>query len=504
MKRKKLKVVIVSPEIVPFSKVGGLADVIGALPDEIEKKGADVTIFTPLYRSVDREKFGLVRVEGEDIRVEVGGKDFDLEIFSTKKPGTEIDVYFLYNEELYDRDGIYTLPDSGEAFSDEEERTVFFNRAFLKAVKSIGLNPDVIHCNDFHSGLIPALIELEERGKSMLGDAATVFSIHNLAYQGNYGSDFMHKAGFDSSLFYPMSPFEYWGGVNVMKLGIIYSDIISTVSETYAEEITESEEYGHGLEGVLTDRREYLTGILNGIDNEAWNPRTDSLIDRNYSADDLSGKEANKGALLKEFGLKKDRDDPVIGMVSRLVDQKGFDILADAMADILDRRVKMVILGTGQEKYHRLYKSLEKKFSGKLAVRLEYNNRLAHLVEAGSDYFLMPSRYEPCGLNQMYSLRYGTIPIVRWTGGLKDTIRELTSKGGRGNGFGFSEYDSEALAETVGKAVDFYSRKEALKKVRTRIMKEDHSWRRSADKYVQMYKKAMSVKALRLTTRQIG
>jgi len=502
MKEKKLKLAIVSPEIVPFSKVGGLADVIGALPDEIEKKGSEVTIFTPLYRSVDREKFGLQKVEGEALAVPVGGEEFGLEIFSAKKPGTGIDVYFLYNGELYDREGIYTVPDSGEAFRDEEERTVFFNRAVLTAMKSLDLNPDVIHCNDFHSGLIPALIELEERGKTILGDAATVFSIHNLAYQGNYGSDFMDKAGFDRSLFHPTSPFEYWGGVNVMKLGIIYSDIISTVSETYAEEITGSEEYGHGLEGVLRDRREYLIGILNGIDNEAWNPRTDDLIESNFSAADPSGKEANKRALLKEFGLKKNPNDPVIGVVSRFVDQKGFDILSGGMADIMKRRLKLVILGTGQKKYHRLYSSLEKKYPQKLGIRLEYNNRLAHLVEAGSDYFLMPSRYEPCGLNQMYSLRYGTIPIVRWTGGLKDTIRELTPKGGRGNGFGFAEYDADALARTIAKAVDFYSNKSALKKVRARIMKEDHSWKRSAGKYLQMYKKVVSVKALRLTTRQ--
>lgn len=501
MKEKNLKLAIVTPEMVPFSKVGGLADVMGALPDEIERKGLEISIFTPLYSSIDRERFDIENTKLEGLKVPVSSVERPFDVYTAKKPGTDIDVFFIYSEEFYGREGIYTVPETGEAFDDEAERTIFFNRAVISAIKSMGIEPDVIHCNDFHSGLIPALLSIEEGGEERLGSAGTVFSIHNLAYQGYYDYDFMEKAGLDPSLFYPMSPFEFWGGVNVMKVGIRYSDIISTVSERYAEEITESEEYGHGLEGVLEERKDDLIGILNGIDEDAWNPVKDDLIAKPFSADDISGKEDNRIALLDEYGLKQDTGDPIIGMVSRLVDQKGFDILAESMNKIMKLRLKLVILGTGQEKYHELYGKLQKKYPKRLGVKLEYNNKIAHMIEAGSDFFLMPSRYEPCGLNQMYSLRYGTIPIVRATGGLADTISEISPKALKGNGFLFEDYSARALTATVKKAVKFFKNEGAVEKVRHRIMREDHSWKRSAGKYIEIYKKAAGANRLRLTTK---
>jgi starch synthase len=408
-------------------------------------------------------------------------------------------VYFLDNDRFYARRGIYTVPETGKAFPDEDERTIFFNRAVLAAIKALDLHPDVIHCNDFHSGLIPAYLKLEVQNDPHFAGAATVFSIHNLAYQGLFGPEFMLKAGLKSSLFSPMGPFEFWGRVNLMKVAISYADMISTVSRTYAEEITSTEEYGCGLEGVLRSRKADLVGILNGIDTDVWDPAEDTLLPVTFTTAALGGKGQNRAELLKAFSLPQTGAGPVIGMISRLVDQKGFDILAEGFEALMALGVNLVVLGTGQEKYHELYGSLAKKYPKQFGLKLEFNDRLAHLIEGGSDFFLMPSRYEPCGLNQMYSLRYGTIPIVRGTGGLLDTISEIDGTGESGNGFVFREYSPAALLDAVRRAVEFYRDKNALRKVRRRIMREDHSWRRSAKEYGELYERARSLAGMGLT-----
>jgi starch synthase len=500
MAKKELKLVLVTTEIVPFSKVGGLADVMGALPDELEKLGITVSVFTPLYSSIDRGTFGIRPEIGlGELGARIAGITEPFRIYSCLKPGTRVRVYFIKNERFYARKGIYTVPETGRAFPDEDERTIFFNRAVIAAIKALNLHPDVIHCNDFHSGLIPAYVSLEESEDPHFAAAGTVFSIHNLAYQGIFDRDFLRKAGLSQSLFTPMSPFEFWGKVNVMKIAISHSLIISTVSKTYMEEITSTGEYGYGLEGVLRSRRGDLVGIVNGIDIDAWNPENDALIPHRFSTAELSGKDRDREELLKSFALPQTSVGPLIGMVSRLVDQKGFDILAEAFDAIMTLGSSLVILGTGQEKYHELFLSLARKYPKQFGIKLEFNDKLAHLVEAGSDFFLMPSRYEPCGLNQMYSLRYGTIPIVRATGGLVDTISDLGGAGVSGNGFIFSEYESRALLEAVKRAAVFYRNKAALRRTRKRIMKEDHSWRRSAKEYSAMYAGVQSRVGMRLT-----
>jgi starch synthase len=486
-----MNIVIVTTEIVPFSKVGGLADVMGALPDSLERLGCTVSIITPLYKSIDRKTFG---IEPEpnvpELSVTVGDRMDSFHVHSTLKPGTGIKVYFIVNRHFYGRKGIYTVPETGAAFKDEDERTVFFNRAVIETIKACGLYPDVVHCNDFHTGLIPACLVHEESDDPHFSQTGTVFSVHNLAYQGNFESDFLGVAGFDDSFFMPLSPFEYWGKVNVMKIGLSYTGLISTVSKTYAEEIMSSAEYGYGMEDILRSRKEDVVGILNGIDLKTWNPETDSLLPFTFSFSDLSGKAKDRLALLKEYGLSNRRKAAVVGMVSRIVDQKGFDILAEAFDRLMKLDLYLVILGTGQEKYHEIYSKLAGKHPDRFGIKFEFNNRLAHLIEAGSDFFLMPSRYEPCGLNQMYSLRYGTIPVVRATGGLKDTITDLTPKGGRGNGFTFEKYDPDELASAVERAVSFYKNGDAIDKVRKRIMREDHSWLKSAKEYVKLYRRA--------------
>ncbi|MGD1049168.1 MAG: glycogen/starch synthase, partial [Candidatus Krumholzibacteriaceae bacterium] len=379
MTKKELNLVLVTTEIVPFSKVGGLADVMGALPDELEKLGVSVSVFTPLYSSIDRSRFGVKPVAGLkalEVRLAGGVEKFRLSV--APKPGTRVSVYFIDNDRFYARKGIYTVPETGKAFPDEDERTIFFNRACMAAIKALDLHPDVVHCNDFHSGLIPAYMSLEESENPHFALAGTVFSIHNLAYQGIFGRDFLQKAGLNQSLFTPMSPFEYWGKVNLMKVAISYSGIISTVSKTYAEEISSTEEYGYGLEGVLRSRKSDLVGILNGIDTNVWDPARDTLIPHRFSPESLAGKGDDRAELLSAFTLPATNRGPVIGMVSRLVDQKGFDILAEAFEAIMRLGVSLVILGTGQERYHELYWGFAKKYPKQFGLKLEFNDRLAH------------------------------------------------------------------------------------------------------------------------------
>ncbi|MDD3642959.1 MAG: glycogen/starch synthase [Candidatus Krumholzibacteria bacterium] len=499
MTSDRITAAIVTTEIVPFSKVGGLADVMGALPDELEKLGCDITVFTPLYASIDRKKFGIRREKAGagGLSAKVGGREVPFGLARATKPGTGITVWFVENEHFYGRPGIYTT-EEGEGFADEDERTVFFNRAVIAAMRRLGMRPDVIHCNDFHAGLIPVYLAVEDDPDVAFQGAGTVFSVHNLAYQGLFEPDFLPLAGLDPRLFKPMSPFEFWGRVNVMKMALMFSGLVSTVSRSYAEEITTSDEYGYGLEGVLRYRRDDLVGILNGIDTKEWDPATDQLLPARFSADDQAGKHENKRELLKAFGLSPGKE-PVIGIVSRLVDQKGFDILSEAFPRLMELGVKFAILGTGQQKYHELYTEMASEHPERFGVRLEFNNRLAHLVEAGSDFFLMPSRYEPCGLNQMYSLRYGTVPIVRATGGLRDTITDLDTGSG-GNGFTFEEYTPSALLDAVRRAVKFFGDSKRVREVRARIMREDHSWENSAREYVALYERARGRVGMRLTT----
>jgi len=495
-----INIALVTTEIVPFSKVGGLADVMGALPGELESLGARVTVFTPLYSAINRAAWGIaVERSLQALDVPVAGRTEQFRVQSALMPGTGVKVYFIDSERFYARAGIYTVPETGKAFPDEDERTIFFNRAVIATLKALGMRPDVIHCNDFHSGLIPAYLAIEEAEGRLFGGTGTVFSIHNLAYQGIFGQDFIQKAGLDPALFSPMSPFEFWGRVNVMKAAITFSGVISTVSKTYAREIMTTDEYGYGLEGVLRSRKDDLVGILNGIDEKVWDPSTDPAIPVRFSAATIAEKGKNRTALLKAFGLPAKSAGPVIGMVSRLVDQKGFDILAEAFDAIMALGVKLVILGTGQEKYHGVYKGLASKYPKQLGLKLEFNDGLAHLIEAGSDFFLMPSRYEPCGLNQMYSLRYGTIPIVRATGGLADTISDISGGAASGNGFTFREYSAGALVDAVRRAAAFYGDSSALRTVRKRIMAEDHSWRSSAKEYLAMYERARSRVGMGLT-----
>ncbi len=492
METKRLKILIVSPEVVPFAKTGGLADVCGALPKALAKLGHQVKVILPKYRMVDEKEFKLSEVKTDVGLIPVGDKSVKISVRSYDLPSPKVEYLFVVCDEYFDREELYRDQSTGFDYKDNDERFILFARGTLGILKVLNWQPDIIHANDWQSALIPAYLKTLYAVNSFFKHTKAVFSIHNIAYQGNFPKSTFDKIGVSKDLFYPTSPFEFWGNVNFMKAGICYADVINTVSETYAVEIQSSSEFGHGLEGVLRIRNADLYGIVNGIDYEVWTPEKDALISYNYSLKDLSGKRKNKELLLKLCNLPpSNRDVPLIGIISRLADQKGFDLLAQITDELLASDLQMVILGTGDEKYHRLFKEMRKKYATRISVNLRFDNPLAHLIEAGSDMFLMPSRYEPCGLNQLYSLRYGTVPIVRKTGGLADTIENYDPQTGEGTGFVFKNYDAAELLDTIRLALRVYKDKTTWAKLMKNGMQKDFSWETSAEKYVEIYQRAI-------------
>jgi starch synthase len=489
-----MKVLYVAAEMVPFAKEGGLADVAGALPAALKNAGIDVRGVIPAYAGIDRKKFALTPVKKvKPVSIHYSGMDLEATLLESKLPKTDVTIYFIENDYFFGRPGIYNDPQTKEGYKDTAERYVFYVRALMELVKQLDWQPDIIHLNDQHTALIAGYLKRQYSADNFYSKAKTVFSIHNLGYQGIFPKEVMWFAMFDQAEYYPMSPFEFYDKINFMKIGITFSDIVSTVSKTYAEEIISSSEFGFGLEGVLRDRKSDLYGIVNGIDYMEWNPEIDDLIPFKYSPKDLSGKKKNKASLLKEQGLDPAGDDiPLIGMISRLADQKGFDILGQCMDELLINPLRMIILGTGQQQYHDMFKKFADKHKGKISINLTFNNKLAHYIEAASDMFLMPSKYEPCGLNQLYSMKYGTVPIVRATGGLKDTVIPFDTGSGNGTGFVFTDYSAKELMIAVSKALILFQDKEKWRKLIKNCMSQDFSWDRSAKEYIELYKKAMN------------
>ncbi|HHL39578.1 MAG TPA: glycogen synthase GlgA [Deltaproteobacteria bacterium] len=483
MADERLKVLFASPEAVPFAKTGGLADVAGALPAALAAQGADVTLIMPFYRQTMEKGLELTEVE-IDASVGLGPRELDVRVLEYGHRGVR--VLFIRRDEFYDRGSLYGTPD-GDYF-DNLERFVFFSRAVVETARALGLRPDIFHLNDWQTGLVPAF--LKDSGGSDFPGAATVFTIHNIAYQGLFPPSLFHLTGLDAGFFHP-DRLEFWGRLNLLKGGIVLSDAVTTVSEAYSREI-QTEEFGCGLEGVLRARSKDLYGVLNGVDYSVWDPSNDEKIAARYSASDLSGKEKCKADLLGEYAIDAPLETPLIGIISRLTDQKGFDILAEAMDELMAMELAMVVLGTGERRYQELFTELASRHRGRLGVKIAYDDTLAHKIEAGCDMFLMPSRYEPCGLNQIYSLRYGTIPIVRATGGLDDTIRDYDT--GAGNGFKFTDYTARALVEKVKEAIWVYGYKEAWRELQARAMREDFSWERSAARYMEIYRRTLAGK----------
>ena len=485
---------MVASECVPFAKVGGLGDVIGALPQALEKLGVATTIVLPRHKVIDLAQFGFEPhpVPGTGL-VPLGFENVSYDVHRGKLPGTSIDVFLIGNDRFFDRPGIYFDPATGKDYPDQADRWIFFQRAVMEFFKTANPVPDILHCHDHQAGLVPAYLYKFYRTDRSFTHTRSMFTLHNVGYQGLFPRDAVYRAGFSDAEFYPTSPFEFYGLMNFLKVGIVYSDLVTTVSPTYAREIQEKE-YGYGLEGVLRERSNRLIGILNGIDDQLWNPATDSHIAKTYSAGDLAGKAENKKALMKKFGLDNAHPKwPLLAMISRIDVQKGFDLLVSILDHLLAKDLYFVLLGSGNKETEGYLRTIIDRHPGKASMRFEFDNGSAHITEAGADIFLMPSKYEPCGLNQMYSLRYGTVPVVRRTGGLADTVTEFDPATKQGTGFVFTGYDPEQFKGAVDRALQLWSKKRDWKHLMLNGMKQDFSWTESAKKYVKAYEQVLNL-----------
>ncbi len=485
-----MKIAFISSEAVPYAKTGGLADVAGALPKALEKLGCEVKIFIPKYSRIDEIKHELhYNWEIGEIKIKINNEFRSVHLHQGKVPGSNIEVNFIDCPHYFFRDSIYT-----DDF-DEDERFILFSKGVIEVINKLKWSPDILHCNDWQAGLIPLFIKDNYRDYKIFQNTASLFTIHNIGYQGIFPKKTLLNADIDPKYFIPGGPVEYYDNFSFMKAGIIFSDIINTVSNTYAREILTSE-YGAGLDGVLKNRDKDIYGILNGIDYTIWDPEHDSLIPFPYSVDDFSGKLHNKKFLLEHLKLPFKEDIPLIGIVSRMVSQKGFDIFSDVINDLMKLDVQWVILGNGQPEYEDLFQTLAATFPKKISVYIGFNNELSHLIEAGSDIFLMPSLYEPCGLNQMYSLRYGTVPVVRKTGGLADTVLDWndlkTHRHETGTGFTFTKYSGKELLNAFQRAIKAFRNKKDWRRIQINGMKKDYSWEHSAKEYLILYKKALN------------
>ncbi len=480
-----MKVLLVSSEVAPFSKTGGLADVSGSLPVALKQLGCDIRVVTPLYKMVKESGCTAEKIlKGLKVKV---GESFRKGDVSLSFLNGSVNTYLIEKDQYYNREYLYGTK-KGD-YSDNATRFTFFSLMVLKLCKEIGFRPDVIHCNDWQSGLIPAYLRKVCQDDPFFAHTGVLFTIHNLAYQGSFPKEKIALTGLPPEIF-TSEGIEFWGKLSFLKAGIVYSEVINTVSQAYSHEI-QTPEYGCGMEGILAYRKDDLFGIINGVDYETWSPEKDAFIAANYSKDNLSGKSQCKADLISQLGLHKSLNNrPLLGMISRLADQKGFDLVAEIMEDLMNLDVGFVLLGTGEQKYHKLFLDIAKKYPEKAGINLTYDNTLAHKIEAGCDMFLMPSKYEPCGLNQIYSLRYGTIPVVRATGGLDDTIKDYTLSSKEGNGFKFTNYTPREFLDKVREALKIYESRDVWLKLVKKVMSLDFSWENSARQYIDLYHKA--------------
>jgi starch synthase len=491
MSTKKLKILFVTSEVVPFVKTGGLADVSAALPQTLAELGHEVRIVVPKYGAVDDRKFKIHEVVRlKDIKIDIAGKEVIFSLKSCFLPGQKIrvQIYFLDNQEYFgSRNSLYADPMNGKDYEDNDERFIILSRAVFELIIKLGWIPDIIHCNDWQCGLIPAYLKTVYQNEENFDQFKTLFTIHNLAYQGEFSKSSFKKTGLPEKLNSDKGIL-HKGKLNFMKSGLLFADTINTVSETYANEIRTDAEIGGGLKDILAKRKEDLFGIINGIDNKVWNPDRDKHLPKKYTIKNVEQKVVNKQALAEKFGFEFNEDVPIIGLISRLYDSKGIDLVQKILPQLLKEDLQMIVLGTGDKEYHTFFDQMARKHGDKFACYLGFNDDLAHLIEGGADMLLMPSKYEPCGLNQMYSLNYGTVPIVRETGGLADTVKRFSEKSKEGNGFVFKKYNADEFLGEVKRALKVFQDKETWNKIVRAGMKEDFSWHSSAKKYIELYK----------------
>ena len=473
-----MRIAVISAEAVPYSKTGGLGDVAGALPKALNAVGEDTVLITPCYWQTKGEFLWKTAVE--HLPVPWKGGVYDAKAFYSEANGSP--TFLIDAPSIFHRDSIY-------GYTKDHERFAFFNRAALQLIRQIGGPPDIVHLNDWHCGFAAVAIAESRRFDPYWQRTRTVFSIHNMAYQGAFGLSELPALGFSGG--YARDRFAFNGHASAMKAGLEAADMLSTVSHTYSKEV-QLPENGYGLDWLTRSRADRLVGITNGIDHEVWDPTTDTEIPANYGREDMAGKKACKQALLEEFSLPIDLERPVIASITRLTDQKGVDLMMAAAGDILAAGAYIISLGSGEEKYEKFWQSLRDYAPHRVGVFRGYNESLAHRIEAGADMFMMPSKFEPCGLNQMYSLRYGTVPIVRSVGGLDDTVENWDSVSGAGNGFKFGPYRADKFIERIYEALFAYADKDSWRKIQQNGMAVDNSWENAARKYVDLYRRTHS------------
>lgn len=473
-----MKVVIAASEAVPFAKSGGLADVVGSLSPVLKNKGVDVSVIIPQYKSIPKHLKDNIR-HIKYIYVDVGWRHQYCGINTMEYKG--VNFYFIDNEYYFGRDKLYGYYDDGERFA-------FFSRAILEVLPHIGV-PDILHLNDWQTGMVSPLLEIQYRWRQEFKNIKTLFTIHNLKYQGIFSKDVYYELFGIGDEYFTNDKLEFYGDANYMKGGLVYSNLISTVSYTYAKEI-QYPFFGEKLEGLLKARDWQLYGILNGIDYDEYNPAKDKLIFKNYDVNNIKDKKVNKVELQRQLNLPQ-RDVPIIGIISRLVPQKGFDLIECVLNEILNMDIQLIVLGTGDYKYEDMFKRAQQHYAEKVSANIKFDNILAHRIYAGSDMLLMPSLFEPCGLSQMIALRYGTIPIVRETGGLLDTVASYNEFDGSGNGFSFRNYNAHDMLYTIKRAINFYYNRDVWERLIKRGMETDLSWNSSADKYIELYNKLL-------------
>ena len=473
---ENIKILFVASEVFPFAKTGGLADVASALPKALSKINCNVKVILPKYSTIDAIKYDLEFV----CELPNGGA-----VKKCKLKGSTVEFFFIEYEYYFGRKALYG--ENGADYADNAERYIYFCKAVLDFARVTGFKPDVIHCNDWQAALIPVYLETL-RKDPFFKNTGTVMTIHNLAYQGIFHKDTMYATGLPWS-FFTRDRLEYWDHLNFMKGGLVFADIVNTVSETYAREIQSSYDYGWGLEGILQARKHDVYGILNGIDSRDWSPATDKYLTNKFDILSIGRKLENKKLLSGKVGVPFKPGTPLIGIVSRFADQKGFDIIGQALELLLQNDIQLVAQGVGEQRYFEMFRKFRLKYPDKISVVESFNERIAHLIYAGADMFLMPSRFEPCGLSQLISYRYGTIPIVRETGGLADSVKNYDPKTGQGTGFVFKNYSPWSLLDAVSRAGEVYRTKELWARLILKDMKLDFSWDISAGKYLELYKK---------------
>jgi len=481
-----MKIGMISIECFPFVKVGGLGDVVPALSVALADAGHEVVVVIPAFGPVSDTRWGFEPVLMDDD----GSPWFPDSAVRTRLPDSHVDVYAIGGRGYFDRPGIYVDPETRAEYADQLDRWAWFMRASLWFLNRVLSDADVVHCHDHHTGLVPAFMEQDFRSHGRFQSTAAVGTIHNLAYQGSFDAELWPRVGLGGGIG-PGTSSEYYGRINLMKALILDSDVVTTVSPTYAKEIQTSD-FGFGLDGCLRDRAATLVGIVNGIDEKVWNPGEDPLIDAHYTVSDMGGKADNRRGLLRDLGLDpRLHQGPLLGMITRIESQKGFDLLLPILDELLSQDVFFVLLGRGNREIENEAVRIAGLHSDRAAVRLIVDETLAHRLEAAADIFLMPSRYEPCGLNQMYSQRYGTVPIVRRTGGLADTVSEYDAASGTGTGFLFDSAEPEALRLAIDRALALWPQREKWDRLRRNGMTQDFSWRASARRYVDVYQQAL-------------